>query len=101
MASLGSAGPGWGAAMKQMLPLAEPLVQSVLSPLPPVRPALSLAMGLRGELAQWTRSLLGSVEALGLGLFDGDSRATAWLAGSAQHSGLPPSTTVTWSPWAT
>lgn len=94
VASLGSAGSGWEAAMKRMLPLAEPLVQSVLSPLPPVRPALSLVMGLRGELPQWTRRLLGSVEALGLDLFDGDSRATAWLAGSAQHSGLPPSTTV-------
>jgi phytoene dehydrogenase-like protein len=38
--------------------------------------------------------MLGSVEALGLDLFDGDRRATAWLAGSAQHSGLPPSTTA-------
>jgi len=94
VASLGGAGPGWEAAMKQMLPLAEPLVQSVLSRLPPVRPALRLALGLRGELPQWARKLLGSVEALGLDLFEGDSRATAWLAGSAQHSGLPPSTTV-------
>ncbi len=94
VASLGSAGPGWQAATKRMLPLAEPLVQSVLSPLPPVRPALRLAAGLRGELAEWTRRLLGSVEALGLDLFDGDTRATAWLAGSAQHSGLPPTTTV-------
>jgi phytoene dehydrogenase-like protein len=38
--------------------------------------------------------MLGSVESLGLDLFDGDRRATAWLSGSAQHSGLPPSTTV-------
>ncbi len=94
IASLGQAGVGWEAAMERMLPLAEPLVQSVLSPLPPVRPALKLAAGLRGDLAEWTRRLLGSVEALGLDLFDGDTRATAWLAGSAQHSGLPPSTTV-------
>lgn len=94
VASLGPAGPGWAAAMKQMLPLADPLVQSVLSPLPPLRPALRLAGGLRGELAEWTRKLLGSVEALGLDLFDGDQRATAWLSGSAQHSGLPPSTTL-------
>ena len=94
VASLGPAGPGWAAAMKQMLPLADPLVQSVLSPLPPLRPALRLAGGLRGELAEWTRKLLGSVEALGLDLFDGDERATAWLSGSAQHSGLPPSTTL-------
>jgi phytoene dehydrogenase-like protein len=92
--SLGRAGGGWAAATKRMLPLAEPLVQSVLSPLPPVRPALRLVAGLRTELAEWTRRLLGSVEALGLDLFDGDPRATAWLAGSAQHSGLPPSTTV-------
>jgi phytoene dehydrogenase-like protein len=94
VASLGVAGPGWRAAMERMLPLAEPLVGSVLSPLPPVRPALRLAAGLRGELAEWTRRLLGSVEALGLDLFDGNTRATAWLASSAQHSGLPPSTTV-------
>ena len=94
LASLGAAGAGWKAAMKQMLPLAESLVQSVLSPLPPVRPALRLAAGLRGDLVQWTRKLLGSVEALGLDLFDGDTRATAWLAASAQHSGLPPTTTV-------
>jgi phytoene dehydrogenase-like protein len=94
LASLGPAGPGWGAAMKRMLPLAEPLVQSVLSPLPPVRPAVRLVAGLRGGLAEWTSRLLGSVEALGLDLFNGDTRATAWLAGSAQHSGLPPSTTV-------
>jgi phytoene dehydrogenase-like protein len=94
VASLGAAGPGWAAAMKQMLPLSESLVQSVLSPLPPVRSAVRLAGGLRGGLPEWTRRMLGSVEALGLDLFDGDTRATAWLAGSAQHSGLAPSTTV-------
>jgi phytoene dehydrogenase-like protein len=94
VASLGAAGAAWNAAMKQMLPLSESLVQSVLSPLPPVRPAVRLAAGLRGDLPEWTRRMLGSVEALGLDLFDGDTRATAWLAGSAQHSGLAPSTTV-------
>lgn len=94
VASLGPAGRGWEAATERMLALAEPLVQSVLSPLPPVRPALRLVAGLRTELAEWMRRLLGSVEALGLDLFDGDTRATAWLAGSAQHSGLAPSTTA-------
>jgi phytoene dehydrogenase-like protein len=92
--SLGPAGGRWEAAMHQMLPLAAPLVESVLSPLPPMRPAGRLVAGLRGELGEWTRRLLGSVETLGLDLFEGDRRATAWLAGSAQHSGLPPSTTV-------
>jgi phytoene dehydrogenase-like protein len=94
VASLGAAGPGWDAAMKRMLPLSDALVQSVLSPLPPVRPALRLAAGLRSDLSEWIRRMLGSVEALGLDIFDGNTRATAWLAGSAQHSGLPPSTTA-------
>jgi len=92
LASLGPAGPGWEAAMRTMLPLAEPLIQSILSPLAPVRQPLRLAAGLRGELALWSRRLLGSVEALGLDLFAGERRASAWLAGSAQHSGLSPST---------
>lgn len=90
--SLGAAGAGWSEATGRMLRLATPLVESVLPPLPPVAPALRLAAGLRGELGEWSRRLLGSVEALGLDLFDGDRRATAWLAGSAQHSGLSPRT---------
>ena len=94
VASLGPSGRCWREAMDLMLPLATPLVESVLSPLPPVRPAARLALGLGAETAEWTRRLLGSVEALGLDLFAGDRRATAWLAGSAQHSGLPPSTTL-------
>ena len=89
-ASLGAAGPGWSAAMQRLLPLATPLVEAVLSPLPPLRAPARLARGLRGEGLEWGRRLAGSAEALGLDLFEGDRRATAWLAGSAQHSGLPP-----------
>jgi len=80
--------------MAEMLPLAEPLVETVLSPLPPVRPLARLGRGLRSDLLRWARRFLSSVEALGMELFDGDRRAVAWLAGSAQHSGLPPTTTV-------
>ncbi|HEY4278362.1 MAG TPA: NAD(P)/FAD-dependent oxidoreductase [Conexibacter sp.] len=95
VASLGgAAGRGWEEAMERMLPLATPLVESILSPLPPGRPALRLAASLRADLGEWSRRLLASVEALGLDLFDGDRRATAWLSGSAQHSGLPPATTI-------
>ncbi len=94
VASLGPAGPGWRAAMRRWLPLATPLVESLLAPLPPVRGPLRLAAALRGDLPEWTRRMLGSVEALGLDLFDGDRRATAWLAASAQHTGLGPWTTV-------
>jgi phytoene dehydrogenase-like protein len=90
--SLGAAGAGWAAAMEQLLPLAQPLVETVLSPLPPVRGPLRLALSLRRDGLEWARRLAGSAEALGLDLFEGDRRATAWLAGSAQHSALPPTT---------
>lgn len=90
----GRAAAGWRSAMRTMLPLATPLVESVLSPLPPVVAGARVGAGLNRDLLEWSRRLLGSVEALGLDLFDGDRRATAWLSGSAQHSGLPPSTTV-------
>jgi phytoene dehydrogenase-like protein len=94
-ASLGPSGAAWAAAMRQWLPLARPFAESVLSPLPPpLRHQFTLAARLRTDGIEWGRRMLGSVQALGLDLFDGDERATAWLAGSAQHSGLPPSTTV-------
>jgi phytoene dehydrogenase-like protein len=90
VASLGSAGEGWARAMEQLLPHAQTLADAVLARLPPVRPAARLALALRRDGLEWIRRLLGPVEALGLDLFDGDERATAWLAASAQHSGLPP-----------
>ena len=90
--SLGAAGPAWRAAMDRMLPLADAFFGAILSPLPPVREGARLAAALRRDGVEWARRLAGSVEALGLDLFDGDRRATAWLAASAQHSGLPPTT---------
>ena len=91
VASLGDrAGAGWRAAMDELLPVADSLVRTVLSPLPPVRPVPRVARALRGALLDWTRRFIGSVQSLGLELFSGDTRATAWLASSAQHSGLPP-----------
>jgi phytoene dehydrogenase-like protein len=92
VASLGAAGPGWQRAMRRMLPQATRLVRTILAPLPPIRDPLRLALALGRETPEWARRLLGSVEALGLDVFDGDRRATAWLAASAQHSGLPPTT---------
>ncbi len=92
-ASLGGAsGAGWRRAMDELLPHADTLVQSILAPLPPLLPPLRLAAALRRDGLDWLRRSLGSIEAMGLELFDGDRRATAWLSGSAQHSGLPPST---------
>src|SRR4051794_16152480 len=86
----GAAGAGWEAAMARLLPLAQPLAEAVLARFPPVRRGARLALALRRDGVEWARRLMGSVEALGLDIFEGDRRATAWLAGSAQHSGLPP-----------
>jgi phytoene dehydrogenase-like protein len=90
VASLGAAGPWWRAAMDRLLPHAGPLVETVLGRLPPVVAPARLAVAFRRDGVEWVRRLVGSVEALGLDLFDGDRRATAWLSASAQHSGLPP-----------
>ncbi|HWH95235.1 MAG TPA: NAD(P)/FAD-dependent oxidoreductase [Baekduia sp.] len=93
VASLGgAAGAGWRAAMDRLLPHADTLVTTILGPLPPVVGPLRLAASLRRDGPEWIRRMTGSIEALGLDLFAGDRRATAWLSGSAQHSGLPPST---------
>ncbi len=92
--SLGAAGAAWRAAMGELLPIADPLARTILSPLPPVRGVAPVVRGLGRDLVLWARRMLSSVQALGLELFDGDRRATAWLSASAQHSGLPPTTTV-------
>ena len=91
-ASLGPAGAGWTAAMERMLPQADRLAAAILAPLPPGGDALRLALGLRGATPRWGLRFLRSVQALGLELFGGDTRAAAWLAASAQHAGLPPTT---------
>jgi phytoene dehydrogenase-like protein len=88
----GVAGAGWQRAMDRLLPDALTLAETILHPLPPVRGSARLAASWRRDGLDWARRMLGSIEALGLELFDGDRRATAWLAGSAQHSGLPPTT---------
>jgi phytoene dehydrogenase-like protein len=86
------AGRQWRELIEQFRPLAQNLVETILSPLPPVRPPLALAAALRRDALLLARRMAGSVEAFGLDVFEGALRPTAWLAGSAQHSGLPPST---------
>ena len=96
VASLEAAHPGagvaWGELIEQYRPLAQRLVEAILGPLPPVRQSLALGAALRRDGLLLARRMAGSVEAFGLDVFNGARRPTAWLAGSAQHSGLPPST---------
>ncbi len=86
------AGSQWRELIEQCRPLAQNIVETILGPLPPVRRPLVLAASLRRDTLLLARRMAGSVEAFGLDLFEGALRPTAWMAGSAQHSGLPPST---------
>jgi phytoene dehydrogenase-like protein len=96
VASLDAAHPGagrpWGDLIEQYLPLAQRLVDTILGPLPPVRLPIALAASLRRDALLLARRMTGSIEAFGLDVFAGATRPTAWLSGSAQHSGLAPST---------
>jgi phytoene dehydrogenase-like protein len=95
-ASLDGAHPGagasWRALIAQYQPLAQRLVETILGPLPPVRLPIMLAAALRRDGLLLARRMTGSIEAFGLDVFDGATRPTAWFSGSAQHSGLAPST---------
>jgi phytoene dehydrogenase-like protein len=86
------AGDAWGALIERYRPLAQQLVETILSPLIPARRAAGLAAALRRDALLLARRMTGSIESFGLDVFDGATRPTAWLAGSAQHSGLAPST---------
>jgi phytoene dehydrogenase-like protein len=93
LASVASgAGGAWAELMARYRPLAQTLVTAIVNPLPPVWPAVPLLARLRREALFLARRMTGSVQAFGLDVFEGASRPTAWLSGSAQHSGLPPST---------
>ena len=86
------AGRAWRELIEQFRPLAQQLVEAILGPLPPVARSLALTAALRRDALLLMRRMTGSIQALGLDVFDGATRPTAWLSGSAQHSGLAPST---------
>src|SRR3954451_5871794 len=93
-ASLDATAPGAGAAWQDLVertvPHADRLARTILEPLPPVRDPLRMAVAWRRFGLELLRRSVGSVEAFGLDLFEGATRPSAWLASSAQHSGLPP-----------
>lgn len=97
-ASLDASSPGAGDAWRSLIawlgPHADSIVRTIVEPLPPLGPPVALALALRRDGLELARRFLGSVEAFGLETFDGASRPTAWLASSAQHSGLPPTTAL-------
>jgi phytoene dehydrogenase-like protein len=96
VASLDAAYPGagrpWRELIEQYRPVTQRLVETILGPLPPVRLPIALAAALRRDVLLLARRMTGSIEAFGLDVFEGATRPTAWFSGSAQHSGLAPST---------
>jgi phytoene dehydrogenase-like protein len=84
------AGRAWAELAGRTAPHADRLARTVLGPLPPVRDPLALALAWRRDGVELVRRGAGSVEALGLDVFEDATRPSAWLAGTAQHSGLPP-----------
>lgn len=76
-----------------------PLVDSMLSPFPPVRAGLRLAVAARGELADLARLAVLPVRRMVQESFDGEAAAVL-LAGNALHADLtpeaPPSALLGW-----
>jgi len=93
VASLQAACPGAGRAWAELVgPLLhrEGLVRrTALSVLPPIAPALALALRLRRRGVELLRLMAGSAATLGRRALGGDEPA-AWLGGSAVHSDLSP-----------
>jgi phytoene dehydrogenase-like protein len=83
------AGDAWAALLGRLWPHRGAAVQMAMSPPPPVRPALRLAIALRRDGIELGRGMAGSAASLGLDLL-GDRRAAAWLCGSVGHSDLTP-----------
>ena len=84
------AGRAWTELVGLLEPHADRLVRSILGPLPPVRDPLAMAASLRRDAIEVARRMLSSVEAFGLDVFEGADRPAAWVASSAMHSGLEP-----------
>jgi len=93
VASLEAVRPGAGRAWAELVnPLLrhERLVRKLaLSPLPPVAPAVALALRLRRSGIELARLMAGSAATLGTRVLGGEEPA-AWLGGSAVHSDLAP-----------
>ena len=82
-------GSGWHALASPLLAHREQLVRTALSPLPPVLPALRLALALRRDGVELARQSLASAATFGLEVL-GDARAAAWFSGSVIHGDLTP-----------
>ncbi|CAN5814677.1 NAD(P)/FAD-dependent oxidoreductase [soil metagenome] len=94
-ASLDAFAPGdgdaWRALYRRWLAVAEPILDSLLRPFPPVRPGARLAAAIGGprRLAEFARFALVPVRRLSSELFRGEGGGML-LAGNALHTDLAP-----------
>src|SRR5829696_4582042 len=83
------AGRAWAELVAPLLRHQRLVRRTALSPLPPVAPALALALRLRRRGIELARIMAGSAATLGTRVLGGAEPA-AWLGGSATHSDLAP-----------
>jgi phytoene dehydrogenase-like protein len=79
-------GDSWRSLVERLWRVRDPLLRSVLDPLPPVRAVLGLG---KEALLLAPLAPLSSVR-LARRLFGGDDRAAGWLAGSGAHADVSP-----------
>jgi phytoene dehydrogenase-like protein len=87
-------GPAWHALYRRWQRVGPAVLDGLLRPFPPVRPALRLAGALRSgaDLLRFTRFALLPVQRMGEELFAGEG-ARLLLAGNALHADLTPQAT--------
>ncbi|HEX2126102.1 MAG TPA: NAD(P)/FAD-dependent oxidoreductase [Thermoleophilaceae bacterium] len=86
------AGRAWAGLVEPLLRNERLVRRTALAPLPPLAPAVALAVRLRRSAIELARLLAGSAATLGERGLGGEEPA-AWLGGSAVHSDLSPDTT--------
>jgi phytoene dehydrogenase-like protein len=93
MASLDELAPGDGEAWQRLYGLwqrvGEHLVEAMVTPMPPVRPALRIAAALRSDLVRFGRFLALPLRRLAEEEFRG-AGGPRLIAGNASHADLPP-----------
>jgi phytoene dehydrogenase-like protein len=79
-------GPAWGSLVERLWQVREPLLRTILGPLPPIRSVIELGK----EALPLAPLALYSSARLGRRLFGDDDRAAGWLAGSGAHADVSP-----------
>jgi phytoene dehydrogenase-like protein len=84
------AGTAWRTLVATLWPNRETLIRAGLARLPPLGASARLLAQLRTRALELAPLAIASSASIGNRLFNGDTQATAWLAGSGAHADLSP-----------